>query len=63
MITFETESGLKIRVGGKTIKESHTRLINFFKDLKKFKNNLEIIEIYEELQAIIDKHEIDLDAV
>lgn len=63
MITFETETGLKIQVGGKNIDESHKRLIKFFKELKKLLKSPVYDLLPELIEEALAKYEIDLEAI
>lgn len=65
MITFETKSGLKIRVSGRSVTDVHTRLIKFLKDLRKLLNDEDYyMQRYAGLiRKLLEKYEIDLDAI
>lgn len=66
MITFETASGLKIRVTGRSVNDAHTRLIKFLKELKKIVDQRHYAHyeyMREDILKALEKHEIDLDVV
>lgn len=62
-IEFRIMSGMVVRVQGRSLGDGIKRLVKFFKDLKKWKNSLYLKEEWEELNRLLTKHGIDLEAL
>lgn len=62
-ILFCTKSGLEVKLKANSLGDGIKRLVSFFKDLKKTLKDEASMGLAGEIEEILEKHEIDLEAL